>query len=143
MPASVKHVLSATTPDNTSYEIRPSHWNSSHAVTLSAQGSEIIGAFSNANVTFGLETNGFVTASAPAGGGGLTNIKISAGTQSNLRSDVTFSDLNGLSFGLDAGTITGSYTVPTVTNSSWTVSDAGTSGTVGRLAFTKIGRAHV
>ncbi len=69
MPGTVNHVLTATTPDDPLYEIRPSHWNSSHAVTFDAAGSEIVGAFSNAN---------------------------------------------GLSFGLSAGQVTGSYTVPTV-----------------------------
>lgn len=52
---------------------------------------------------------------------------------------LSFSNANGLSFGTSAGSaIIGSYTVPTVTNSSWTVSDSATSGTVGRLAFTNL-----
>ena len=34
MPASIYHVLTATTPDNPAFEIRPSHYNSVHAVTL-------------------------------------------------------------------------------------------------------------
>jgi len=51
---------------------------------------------------------------------------------------LTFNNANGISFGLNASTITASYTVPTVTNSSWTVSDAATSGTVARLAFTNL-----
>jgi hypothetical protein len=122
-------------------------------------------------------------------GGGAGSLNISAGTTSNLLTAVTFSDSNGISFGLNASTITAqhnaitsqsnqtqsniqgivvsnttyhtgdvtfsnlngisfgsnganvvtaSYTVPTVTNSSWTVSDAVTSGTVGRLAFTNL-----
>lgn len=131
-------------------------------------------------VSFGLETNGVITAAG--GGGGLTNIRVSAGTTSNLLSAITFSDSNGVSFGINASTITashnaltsqsnqalsgsngsftfqtatfgssngmhfyttngslvGSYTVPTVTNSSWTVSDAATSGSVARLAFTNL-----
>lgn len=69
MPGSVYHQLTATTPDDPAYEIRPSHFNQSHLVTISATGSEIVGAFSNAN---------------------------------------------GLSFGLSAGAVTGSYTVPSV-----------------------------
>ena len=66
----------------------------------------------------------------------LSNIKVSAGASSADLSALTFSNSNGLAFGLSAGTVTGSYSVPTVTNSSWTVSDAATSGTVARLAFT-------
>jgi hypothetical protein len=42
------------------------------------------------------------------GGGGITNIRVSAGTTSNLLSALTFSDANGVSFGLNASTITAS-----------------------------------
>ncbi|KXH75044.1 MAG: hypothetical protein AM326_09315 [Candidatus Thorarchaeota archaeon SMTZ-45] len=42
------------------------------------------------------------------GGGGLTNIKVSAGTLSQLLSALTFADSPTVTFGLDAGTITGS-----------------------------------
>lgn len=91
--------------------------------------------FSNANgISFGLDAS-TITASVATS---LTAIRVSAGTTSNLLSAVTFSNLNGISFGLDASTITASYTVPTVTNSSWTVSDNATSGTVARLAFTNL-----
>lgn len=40
---------------------------------------------------------------------------ISAGTSSESISTLVFSNSNGLTFGLDSGTITGSYTVPSVT----------------------------
>lgn len=80
-------------------------------------------------------------------GGTTTGIVISA-TQSNQAvsgsngsftfQTVTFGNLNNFSFYTSNGSIVGSYTVPTVTNSSWTVSDAATSGTVGRLAFTGV-----
>jgi len=53
-------------------------------------------------------TGGSVVVSVPAGGGGLTNIRISAGTTSNLLSDVTFANSNGVTFGLNASTITAS-----------------------------------
>lgn len=46
-----------------------------------------------------------LSAAAP-GGGGLTNIRVSAGTTSNLLSALTFANSNGISFGLDASTIT-------------------------------------
>ena len=99
--------------------------------------SHLVFADSN-GVSFGLNGS-TVTASAAVGGGGITNVKWSAGTVSALRSDITFGDSHGLSFGLETnGVITGSYTVPTVTNSSWSISDAATSGTVGRLAFTNL-----
>src|SRR5580692_3835898 len=64
MPITILHELTATTPDNTSYEIRPSHWNSTHAVTLNVVGSEVIGAFSNSNsVSFGTTPDGHITVS--------------------------------------------------------------------------------
>jgi hypothetical protein len=44
-----------------------------------------------------------------AGGGGLTNINVSAGTTSNNLSNVVFSNLNGVSFGLAGSTITASH----------------------------------
>lgn len=53
-------------------------------------------------------SNGSVVISVPAGGGGLTNINVSAGTTSNNLSALTFSNANGLSFGLNGSVITGS-----------------------------------
>lgn len=50
----------------------------------------------------------------------------------------TFGNSNGMHFYTTNGSLVGSYTVPTVTNSAWTVSDAATSGTVARLAFTNL-----
>lgn len=115
MPITGYHQLTATTPDNTAYEIRPSHFNQSHLLTLNAVGTEISAAFSN---------------------------------------------LNGFSFGTNAGgAVTGSYTVPSVTqflttarasndavglntaatNVIWTVNSAGISlnaGGYGGTGFT-------
>lgn len=107
MPVTAYHILSATTPDDPTYEIKPSDWNSQHALTLNAVGSEISGAFGNGGgVTFGLSADGKITASAPAAGGGLTNINVSAGTTSNNLSAFQFNNSNGVSFGLDGSTIT-------------------------------------
>lgn len=305
MPATVSHALSATTPDDPAYEIRPSHWNSSHLVTFAILAAEISGLFSNANgVSFGLSNSSitasianylttarasndaiglntansnvtwtadsrglsldargyagtgtaitggsvtlnsggisinlpaylttamqsnrgsdFVQATAGfngtnisgtiasnsismsvaaqsnqsaikafgvsntgqtagntgvstgidwvlAGSGSITlsqstaaggpntawiqhpawlttamqsnaatisNINVSAGATSNNLSALVFSNSNGLAFGLSGSTVTGSYTVPTVTNSAWTLSDTATSQTIGRLALT-------
>lgn len=106
MPITINHDLTATTPDNTSYEIRPSHWNSSHAVTLSLAGSEVVGAFSNANgVSFGTNAQGAVTASVVIPGG----VGIAAGGNSQSTGVVTFQNANNISFGLDGvGNLTGS-----------------------------------
>lgn len=103
----INHSLSATTPDNPAYEIKPSNWNANHVVSF--VGSEILPAFNNSpSVTFGLDGGGLITASA-AGGGGAGNLAVSAGTTSNTQTGITFSNSNGVSFGLNAGTITASY----------------------------------
>jgi hypothetical protein len=162
MPISVFHSLTMTTPDNPAYENRPSHWNSAHVATLSAVGSEIIGAFSNDaayNVSFSTNGGGYVVASAnvtaapspvnvtgangsvnaqtiafsnsngmtlgvstaangatvtgsytvPSTAGLISRINVSAGTTSGNVSAFTLADSNGLSFGLNAGTITASH----------------------------------
>lgn len=127
MPGSVFHVLTSPVADVTgtvtvfdasggtkteaaSNIVRPSDWNSSHAVTFAAAGSEISGAFSNTpgGVTFGLETNGYITAGAPAGGGGITAINVSAGTLSQNMSALTFNNGGGVTFGLAASVVTAS-----------------------------------
>lgn len=60
-------------------------------------------------------TGGSVLISVPSGGGGLTNINISAGTTSNNLSNITFANSNGVTFGLNASTITASVAAgPTV-----------------------------
>jgi hypothetical protein len=105
MPVTVSHALSATTPDDPTFEIRPSHWNSGHAFTVNLIGSEISGAFSNAgNVSFGFDgTN--ITATAQDAGDGLN--RISAGTQvAGTNQTVSFADSNGVSWGLNGSTLT-------------------------------------
>src|SRR5215510_330918 len=111
MGATVTHALSVTNADNPAYAIKPSNWNSSHLITINAAGSEISGAFGNGGgVSFGLSADGKVTAAAPAAG---ASINISAGTTSANTNAVTFADSNGLAFGFNAGTVTGSYTQST------------------------------
>jgi hypothetical protein len=59
-------------------------------------------------------------------------------TQStHSHSSLIFSNSNNITFGIAGSTVTASasYTVPTVTNSSWTASAGTTSGTVGQLEF--------
>lgn len=56
-------------------------------------------------------SNGSVVVSVPAGGGGLTNINVSAGTTSNNLSNIVFSNSNNVSFGLNGSTITATVTV--------------------------------
>jgi hypothetical protein len=86
--------------------------------------------FSNANgVSFGLNagtvtatvaTNyqsqgAYLTTAMQSNAATISNINVSAGTTSGNLSAFTLANSNGLTFGLNAGTITGSYTVPTQT----------------------------
>lgn len=120
MPVSVFHALTATTPDDPAYEIRPlAHWNAGHAVSLNAVGSEISGAFSNAgNVSFGLDGGGFVTASANVTAApSPVNVTGANGSSVNAQT-IAFSNSNGMTLGVstaaNGATITGSYTVPAI-----------------------------
>jgi hypothetical protein len=79
-------------------------------------------------------TNGSVLISVPSGGGGLTNIRMSAGTTSNLLSDVTFADSNGISFGINASTITASANTVGTATTVKAVASANSVGTVTRWA---------
>lgn len=65
----------------------------------------------NASIT--LNSNGLAISVAAPGGGGAVNF--SAGTTSNNLQSVVFSNSNGLAFGLNGSTITGSYTIPGAT----------------------------
>lgn len=99
--------------------------------------------FLNANGLTFSNSNGSVVASYTVPAITNSSLSVSAGNGSSIGSlsQLVFANANNFSFGLStsnngSATITGSYTVPSVTNSSWTVSDANTSATVGRLAFT-------
>lgn len=113
MPITVGHSKSITVADGTNTGIvRPSDWNSNHAVTLNISGTDIFGAFSNAgNVTFGTNTAGYITATAPAGGGAGDggNVIAAGGSTANSTGTIVFSNSNGVSFGLNGGTVTGSH----------------------------------
>ena len=106
------------------------------AGTLSVSGSGTV-VFSNANgISFGLDGstitgshNGLTSQSNPA---------FSAQGGSSTFQTLSFGNANGFTFSNNNGTVQGSYTVPAVTNSSWTVSDNASSATVARLAFTNL-----
>lgn len=117
MPVSVSHVLTATTPDNPAYEIRPSHWNSNHAVTLSATaGTEIFGAFSNDaayNVSFSTNAGGQVVASANVTAApSPVNVTGENGSSVNAQT-IAFLNSNGLTLGVstaaNGASVTGSH----------------------------------
>ena len=63
MPATIFHIKSATTPDDPTYEILPSDWNSGHTFTLAISGDELTGAFADyGGITFGYGSAGSITA---------------------------------------------------------------------------------
>lgn len=64
--------------------------------------------FAGAGVASVGVSNGSVVVSVPAGGGGITNINVSAGTTSQNLSNLVFANSNGVSFGLNGSTITAS-----------------------------------
>lgn len=86
MPVTVGHVKNVTIADGADANlVRPSDWNSAHAVTLNLSASEVIKyvqagttsvssgtvSFANSNgVSFGINTNGVMTASVAAAAGG-------------------------------------------------------------------------
>jgi hypothetical protein len=103
-------------------------------------------SFNGAGIASVGYSGGSVVVSVPAGGGGITNINLSAGTTSNNLSKVTFADGNGVSFGLNASTITASvaaqtnqtvglYALGNTTQNSSTTLDART------LSFNGLGAA--
>jgi hypothetical protein len=93
--------------------------------------------FSNSNgISFGL--NGSVITASHNALTSQSNQAFSANGGSSAFQTLNFVNGNGATFTNNAGSVGISYTVPTVTNSSWTVSDNGTSGTVARLAFTNL-----
>jgi len=64
--------------------------------------------FFGTNASGTIASNALSVSVAAPGGGGLTNIKLSAGMLSALRSDLTFNNSNGISFGLETnGILTG------------------------------------
>jgi hypothetical protein len=146
MPISISHVLSATTPDDPAYEIRPSHWNSLHALTLAIVGTDISGAFSNAgNVSFGLDAGGNITASANVTAApSPVNVTGANGSSVNAQT-IAFSNANGLSLGVstaaNGATVTGSYTVPSTAGhiSAVNVSAGTTSQNLTNVVFSNSG----
>lgn len=117
--AIVHHIFTnpqADGPDPTI--VRPSDWNSAHAVTAidgigagtqTASSGTIIFANSN-GLTFGLSGSTQITGSytVPSTAGLLSAINLSAGTTSNNATRMVFADGGGVTFGLNASTLTAS-----------------------------------
>lgn len=137
MSASSQITASYTVPTVTN-----SSWTASDAATSLTIGQLAFSQSNGLTLSLSTTTGGKATVvgsyTVPSTAGLLSNVNLSAGTTSNNLSAFVLSNSNGVSFGLNGSTVTASYTVPTVTNSSITVSDNGTSGTLARLAFTNL-----
>lgn len=137
----VYHNLTATTPDDPRYEIRPSHWNSEHAVLIT-HASEISGAFSNDaayNVSFTTIAGNKIVASANVTAApSPVNVTGANGSSVNAQT-IAFSNSNGLSLGVstaaNGATVTGSYTVPTQSQQPMAASANNGSFTANTLSF--------
>jgi hypothetical protein len=99
-------------------------------------------AFTNLNgVTLSLSTGAGGSHTIVGSHNALTsqsNQALSGSNGSFAFQTVTFGSSNGMHFYTTNGSLVGSYTVPTLTNSSMSISDAATSGTLARLAFTNL-----
>lgn len=171
MPITVQHSKTATTPDITSGsnsgEIRPSHWNESHVVSISLATNEVIkyigaggASQSSGNLSFadshGLSfglAGGVITGSH----NGLTSQSvqtqgiqsISAGGNSVGGGQVVFSNANSVSFGLAGSTVTASIsTLPQTVQSlgiygSSQTTGASSSSTVDARSLSIVGAGGV
>ncbi len=75
--------------------------------TTSTAGSNIVGTLATNGLSMGVPN--YLTTAMQSNAATISNIKISAGTLSQTRSDVTFADSNGISWGLNTnGVVTGS-----------------------------------
>lgn len=81
-------------------------------------GSSLSTSTNGSSITFGLASNittalqsagAYLTTAMQSNAVTLSNIRVSAGTTSNLLSAITFDNANGLTFGLNAGTLTASH----------------------------------
>lgn len=119
--------------------VRPSDWNSvhNHKITLTgntfsnstASGTNIIWAGSG-GISVGGSGASVIISGNTGGGGGSVNF--SAGTTSNNLGSVVFSNSNGVSFGLNGSTITGSIST-SLTNIN--VSAGAASANLSNLVF--------
>jgi len=94
----------------------------------SNRGSDFVqatAAFAGTNATGTIASGGisvsignYITTGMLSNAATISNINLSAGTTSNLASAFTFSNSNGISFGLNAGTITGAHNAITTAMAS-------------------------
>jgi hypothetical protein len=104
----ITHQLSATTPDNTNYEIRPTHWNQEHAQVITLTGNTAgASTISGTNIVFSggpnatLSVNGNTLVWSGGAGAaaqtGISGIIVSDATYTS--GTVSFSNQNGVTIG--------------------------------------------
>lgn len=112
---------------------------SNDAVGLNTAQTNVTWTVNSAGIS--LNAGAYLTTAMQSNAVTLSNIRVSAGTTSNLLSALTFANSNGLSFGINASTITGSHNGLTTarasndgiglntaqTNVTWTVNSSGLS----------------
>jgi hypothetical protein len=81
-------------------------------------GASISGSMTHntAGLAVSLSHPAWITTAMLSNAATLSAINVSAGTTSSNQSSIGFSNANGLSFGFSGASLTGSYTVPTVTD---------------------------
>lgn len=125
--------------------------SNSWSVSVAAQTNQTIGAYMSSNTTSSVSSGtldarsmtfrgagvasvgysaGEVVISVPAGGGGITNINVSAGTTSQNLSNFVLSNSNNVSFGLNGSTITATASGPVTLSTYDVVSPYGQSTNV-------------
>jgi hypothetical protein len=112
----ITHQLSATTPDDPAYEIRPSHWNQEHVQALTLDGNTAgqstwsgtnLVLQGGPNATLSLNGNTLVF-SGGVGAAGNTGYLSADGNTASLGT-VVFSNSNGIGFGIAGQTLTASH----------------------------------
>jgi len=111
----------------------------------SNRGSDFVqatAAFAGTSASGTIASNGisvsigpYITTAMLSNAATISNIRLSAGTTSNLASAFTFADGSGISFGLNAGTITGTVKTDYLTTAALSNHSHGASGANGSFAF--------
>lgn len=99
-------------------------FSNSNGISFGLNGSTITGTVRTDYLTTAMQSNAAT----------ISNINLSAGTTSNNLSAFVMSNSNGMSFGLNGSTITGSYTVPAIPGAG-SISAGTTSATLGQVIF--------
>lgn len=112
----ITHQLSATTPDDPAYEIRPSHWNAGHVQAFTILGNTAgASTVSGTNIALSAGPNATISVngstlvfSGGAGAAGNTGYLSANGVTASLGT-VELANGNGITWGIDGQTVTASH----------------------------------